>query len=185
MAATTVFIDDAVLGRLPSVCAKDGVWTSDRLTFTKDVGAGKLGVAWLLVLLGPIGWIILILIAATRGVGPPLTVTLPLSEAAYLRMEDARRGRRRASLVALGAFLGAFVALLPRTLDLRLLALVLAVVACGAAVRAVFESVRFGRATVGVDLDASHRWVLLSGVHPDFAAAVEIPGHDRQSAPHR
>ncbi|CAN5768328.1 hypothetical protein BH24ACT2_BH24ACT2_10760 [soil metagenome] len=31
-------------------------------------------------------------------------------------------------------------------------------------------------ATVGIDLDASRRWVTLSGVHPDFVAAVRAEG---------
>ncbi len=44
MAAVMVFVDDAVLGHLPSVCAKDGVSTDDRLTLTQNVGT-RTGVA--------------------------------------------------------------------------------------------------------------------------------------------
>ena len=37
----------------------------------------------------------------------------------------------------------------------------------------VMGSFRFERASVGVSLDASRRWVTLSNVHPAFVAACE------------
>ncbi len=113
-ATTTVLIDDAVLGRLPRVCGKDGVSTDDRRTINNDVGAGRLGPA-----------------------------------------------------------------------PIRLLALGLAVLTGLSLIRVIIDSVRIGRASVGMDLDASHRWVVLCGVHPDFVTAVERAGHDTQTAPPR
>jgi hypothetical protein len=174
MAAVTVFVDDAVRGRLPRVCVKDGVRTNDRLTVTQDVAGGTgMGVAWLLVLAGPLGWIGLFFIAATRRSAEMLTVTVPYSEAAHIRMRHAHRARLQAILVFGGAFVAAFLCLLLRTLDARLLALGLAVVACGALARAIVESIRLRRTTVHLGLDASRRWVTLWRVHPDFVTAVE------------
>ncbi len=58
MARAMVFVDDAVLGRLPGVCAKTEVSTADHLVQTVPVDGGQgLGIAWLLVLAGPIGWL--------------------------------------------------------------------------------------------------------------------------------
>ena len=39
---------------------------------------------------------------------------------------------------------------------------------------------RLTKASVGVDLDASRRWVTLRRVHPDFAAACrdQVPSHE-------
>jgi hypothetical protein len=51
-------------------------------------------VAWLLLLAGPLGWIGLLLVAATRRSAETLTVTLPYCEATDLRMERAVRSAR-------------------------------------------------------------------------------------------
>jgi hypothetical protein len=173
MAAVTIFVDDAVLGRLPSVCVKDGTWTNDRLTISQDVGGRTgLGVAWLLVLAGPLGWIGLFIVAATRQNTEMLTVTLPYSEAAHLRLRQAQRARSQAMWITMGAFLGAIVSLLSRTTDSRLLALALAVVVTGALVKMIMEANAGNNAMVRLSLDASRRWVTLSRVHPDFEAAI-------------
>jgi len=58
MSNVTVFVDDAVEGTLPAVCARDGVPTDSSLRRHDDVGdRAGLGVAWLLLLAGPIGWL--------------------------------------------------------------------------------------------------------------------------------
>jgi hypothetical protein len=180
MAHVTVFVDDAVLGRLPPVCVKDGVRTTDRLTFAQDVsGPTGLGVAWLLVLAGPLGWIGLFVISAIRsGGGGLLTVTVPFSEAAYQRGAAAQRARRHAGFVFAGAAIAALLALLLRTTDGRLLTLGLAVVAGGALIKVIMESVRLSRLAVRVSLDASRRWVTLSAVHPNFVDSVQHDGHN-------
>ena len=182
MAAVTVFVNDAVLGRLPPVCVKDGVWTDDRLIFTQDVGGrAGLGVAWLLILAGPLGWIGLFVIAAIRQSDEQMTVTLPFCEAAHLRMRRTQRARTQAMLVFVGAIVAAFVSLLFRTHDTRLLALVLAIFAAGALVRAIFETIQLGKVTVKLSLDASRRWITLSGVHPSFEAAMHHGGRQSYS----
>ncbi len=184
MASVTVFVDDAVLGRLPPVCVKDGIWTDDRLTFTQDVGGRTgLGVAWLLVLAGPLGWIGLFIIAATRQNTELLTVTLPYGEAAHLRLSQAQRTRSQTTVLMLGALVAAFVALLFRTTDSRLLALALAIVVVGALIKAIIETRTVNKAMVRLSLDASRRWVTLSGVHPDFEAAIHRDGHQVSRTP--
>jgi hypothetical protein len=180
MAQVTVFVDDAVLGRLPPVCVKDGVRTTDRLTFAQDVsGPTGLGVAWLLVLAGPLGWIGLFVISAIRsGDGSMLTVTVPFSETAYRRGTQAKRARLQAALVCAGTAIAGLLALLLKSTDGRLLALGLAVVAGGALIKVIMQSVRLSRLAVRLSLDASRRWVTLSGVHPNFVESIQHDGHD-------
>ncbi len=172
--AVTVFVDDAVLGHLPPLCVKDGVPTTDRLTLTQDVaGSTGLGLAWLLLLAGPLGWLGLFVLGFSRRGADYLTVTLPYSEPAYERVRRTTTVRRRAAFVLAGATLSAVVALLPRTTDSRLLAAVLAVIAAAALVKVLIESFHLRRLAVPVVLDASRRWVTLYGVHPRFAQAVQ------------
>jgi hypothetical protein len=98
-------------------------------------GSAGLGVAWLLLLGGPIGWIGLLMLVAAAVL-------------AYLLLHQPAPG-------------------------LRILGLVLVVVATTALVRAVEESIRLHRYSIRATLDASRRWVTLSGVHPNFQAAVQ------------
>jgi hypothetical protein len=77
MADVTVFVDDAVRGRLPDICAKDGVPASGRLRVTQEIGrSNRLGILWLLLLAGPLGWIGLFILAS-RGSAEELAVALP------------------------------------------------------------------------------------------------------------
>ncbi|HVC68689.1 MAG TPA: hypothetical protein VNC61_00350 [Acidimicrobiales bacterium] len=176
MAAVTVFVDDAVLGHLPSVCVEDGVDTNDTLSFTQDVSTrAGMGVAWLLLLAGPLGWIGLFVVAALRR-GEMLTVTVPYSEAAYRRRRRARRRRRLATAVLAGTLILAVPALSLHSADGRLSVIGLALVGCGAVVEIVIDWVHLHRLTVRLQLDASRRWVTLAGVHPDFADAVRFEG---------
>ncbi len=173
MAEATVFIDDAVLGHLPGVCVKDGVPTADVLTIAQDVDSRTgLGVAWLLILAGPLGWLGLFVIASMqRGL---LTVTLPFSEAAYTRLRRAKGRRRQAGLLLIAAVVGALLSLLLRTTDGNLLAIGLGLVAVAALLKVIVESYRFNRSGIGLSLDASRRWVTVSKVHPDFVEAVSL-----------
>ena len=103
MASVTVFVDDAVRGDLPPVCSRDGVPTRDSLGRNEEIGnRAGLGIAWLLLLAGPLGWLGLILISASRsGRAEQLHVRLPMCEAAYQRMRGARRLRDRSVLACL------------------------------------------------------------------------------------
>jgi hypothetical protein len=181
MADVRVFVDDAVVGRLPGVCAKTGEPCDGWLSLTRTVSRyGGVGTAWLLLLLllGPIGWAMLLVIAL---LGPGrgeerLTVELPWSTAAQRRVEALRRqtwligaatALLAAGLLAYGWRGGATGPTTGRTVVL------LAVVGvAGGIVATLVAGWRAARATVGVELDASRRWVTLQSVHPAFAAAV-------------
>jgi hypothetical protein len=100
MASAMVFVDDAVLGRLPPVCAKTGIATVDRLIVTVPVGRSEgLGIAWLLILAGPIGWLGVLIDASARR-QELLTVRLPYCDAAYNELARARRVRRGAGFAS-------------------------------------------------------------------------------------
>lgn len=186
MAEVRVFVDDAVLGTLPAVCAKDGVPTAGATRIATSVGdPAGLGVAWLLLLAGPVGWLGLLLIAGSRRAGPEtLTVELPMSDAAYERARSARRLRRNAfasgvaaTAAATALFLGAGDAAIS---TMRTLAFVAVLIVVGALVTLLVADHRVRDGEVGIQLDASRRWVVLSRVHPSFAAACQEAGRDRQ-----
>lgn len=172
MAEVTVFVDDAVRGHLPAICAKDGVPADGRLRVSEEIGrSNRLGILWLLLLLGPIGWIVLVFLMSSD-VGEQLKVELPFSDPAYDRIVEARRLRRWA--VAIGAFGGFGLLVLTALLRLGPIGLVLTFALIIAAIAgALVAEHRLGQASVGVSLDGSRRWVTLSGVHPVFAAACQ------------
>lgn len=179
MATVTVFVDDAVRGTLPGVCVKDGVPTRDSMTVQDVMGdRAGLGVAWLLLLLGPLGWIGLLVMLVSRGArGEVLTICVPMSEGAYQRLRAARRVRAVAvTVVIAGSIAALWFAGTPTGGGLSS-AKVLAIASVTAAVVGLVVLLvadhRARHGTVGVDLDASRRWVTLSGVHPAFVAACE------------
>jgi hypothetical protein len=173
MATATVFVDDAVLGRLPPVCAKTGVETADHLVMTVPVGGSDgFGLAWLLVLAGPIGWLGLFIYGVVRRV-ETLTVRLPYCDEAYLELSNARRARRNAGLASSVLFVVAVLFLIPHTYPAWVAAGGFAVIGLGMLVAYIAETFRIRRAAVGVDLDGSRRWVTLSRVSDAFAESVK------------
>lgn len=190
MGTVMVFVDDAVRGTLPRVCAKDGVATGDHMIVRDELGdRAGLGVAWLLLLAGPVGWVGLLIIAMARsGRGEVLTVQVPMSTAAYERLRSAWRLRRGALVVGV---VGGFIAVMALTssgsssgdeLQSRAIGLIAALAVVGAIVVLFIAEARARRGTVVVDLDASRRWVTLSGVHPAFVAACRTQ-EQRQHQP--
>jgi len=172
MADVSVFVDDAVLGRLPDVCARDGVAATTRFRIVQEIGrSNRLGILWLLVFAGPIGWIALLFLS-TRDSGEHLAVELPYSEAAYGRFVQARRRRNTAAIVGVSVIVGLLVFTAQAHLGGAGLMLTLAALVTTVALvaRASWE---MGRESIGVDLDGSRRWVTLRGVHPAFAAACQ------------
>jgi hypothetical protein len=184
MAAVTVFVDDAVLGRLPYLCVKTGAPAEGLLTLHTPVGAEtRLGVMWLLVLAGPPGWLALVVLSWwSGGGGETLTVQVPWTEAAQHDHDRARRQRRNLWLSALAAVTATVVLLgLDTGLGGQTAALLL-LVAAGFAVAALVAGFQVERTMVHVTLDASRRWVTLGGVHNDFAHAVETARSGRHPA---
>ena len=186
MAAVTVFVDDAVLGRLPYLCVKTGAPADGLLTVHTPVGADtRLGILWLLALAGPLGWLALVVLAWSRdGGGETLTVQVPWTEAAQHEHDRARHRRRNLVMAAVALAVAAVVlaALVgdtrPGTLGMVLV--LAAAVACLVAAWAAWIQVE--RTRVHVTIDASRRWVTLGGVHGDFAHAVETARSGRQPA---
>jgi len=173
MASIEVFVDDAVRGRLPNVCVKTGDRADGKFRIEQDSG-GLSGGWFLLLLLGPLGWIALAILAVTarRSV---LTVRLPYSEGAVDR--EVRLSRERWVAVGVAALLG-FAAIEPLATIPRSVWLVGAAIAVGVAVVA---QVRFSWTQVHIRLDASHRWITLSNVHPAFVQAVVATGGAERS----
>lgn len=178
MAAVTVFVDDAVLGRLPYLCAKTGAPGEGLLTIHHPVGGQtRLGIWWLLLLAGPLGWLALMfLMWTTADNGETLTIQVPWTETAQHDHDQARERRRNRWLVSLGLVLAAGVASgIGSEVELAgEMTAVLLIVAAVFGVAAVVGSLAVDRTAIGVQLDASRRWVTLRGVHPDFAHAVEL-----------
>jgi hypothetical protein len=172
MAQTRVFVDDAVLGQLPQVCAKDGVPTGSRLTIDQEIGAtSRVGVLWLLLLLGPLGWLALLFLMA-RDSGDHLVIDVPLSATAYDRLRSARWARNRGIAIAvIGAVVGLLLASQVDVADLGPV-LVGAALVIGGGI-ALTGGVRVARESIAVSLDGSRRWVTLGRVHPAFAAACD------------
>jgi hypothetical protein len=164
MASVEVFVDDAVRGRLPAVCATTGAPADERIRI--DQLQSGFGVAWLLVFLGPLGWIALVVLAMTSR-GEVLTVRLPWSVVAADR--ELRLIRTR--LVAICSAVAFALLLVLRRVPL--LDPLWAIAAVAGGVAAVVAQFSLSWRRVNVRLDASRRWVTLTNVHPAFVEAVE------------
>jgi hypothetical protein len=170
MAEVTVFVDDVVLGRLPALCIKEGIPTTDHLT-VRDASSGPgFGAAWLLVILGPIGWIVLLYLSLAGGGG--LTGRLPFSEFAYRRLVVAQRLQTVWIVVAIVVGLLALLALAIHSSASLAAAIALGGATVAALVKLGLQTRQVRRAEVHLVLDDSRRWVTIHGVHPDFAVAV-------------
>jgi hypothetical protein len=171
MAAVTVFVDRAVQGDLPPVCVRTGEPATTTVTMTKAVGG--LGWAWVLVVLGPLGWLALAIASMTGAGQETLEVTLPFTRTAWERY----RSRSRTTLVAWGVLLAATIAAVigvgPEWISVPILIGALAVALIGQ-IALTFQE-------IGIRLDASRRWVTLQGVHDRFADA--IAAESRSSGP--
>jgi hypothetical protein len=164
MAAVSVFVDDAIRGDLPLVCAKTGEPADLWIRVRKPIG-GMPAVMWLLVILGPVGFVPMLLMAMFWP-GEQLTVRLPETEASFAHERQLQRLR----LAALGAGV-AFPVLgvvgVPMFSALCLaLGLAFFVVAGGV-------TVVLWRQAITVEIDVTRRWVTLTNVHPNFVDAVE------------
>ncbi|HEV2069387.1 MAG TPA: hypothetical protein VGR26_06305 [Acidimicrobiales bacterium] len=158
MAAVTIFVDKVVRGDLPMVCAKTGTPAVGKAKVTSTTRSP--GLAWLLVFFGPPGWLALAVILWIGG--ERLGGRVPMSQDAFDRVQWRTRAAWIAAAASLVSVVLAFVLTLPIFAWLGMAAMV---AAFGFGIGANF-------ATVGIDLDASRRWVTLSGVHRDFVTAV-------------
>jgi hypothetical protein len=169
MAAASVFVDDAILGNLPLVCAKTGEPADFLVRVRQTVGGGIPGWVWFLFFFGPLG-VVGLLVAALLSPGAEyLTVRIPETEASFAHERQLERWR----LAALGAgvalpLLGIFgVGMFPA---LWLTVAVACFLCAGALTWALW------RQSVSVSLDVTRRWVTFTNVHPAFAEAVDRRG---------
>ncbi len=161
MAKVTVRADHAVVGQLPRVCVRSGRPADRQVELTTRVG-GLSGWAFLLVFVGPIGW--LVLLGLCLGVrGEPLSVCVPLHR-------DAWHAIQRVTVIGrmlIGAGVVGIVALVitgPSAVGGGLaVAALLAGLVTEIASKLMLPRVR---------IDATRRWVTLAGVHPAFRNAV-------------
>jgi hypothetical protein len=183
MVGVTVFVDDAVCGRLPAVCAKTGGPSDGWLTVESPIGRwGRVGTPWLLVLafLPPVGWGILLLLALLApDRTETLTVQVPWTEVAQQRV-DALRRRKGALWGAIALSAAGLVATLGLRGDVnvddmtaRAGLAVLVIVAVTAFVGVLVTDSQIVRASIAVGLDGSRRWVTFDHVHPQFRDAVK------------
>lgn len=124
--------------------------------------------------LGPPGWVVLCGVLLFFPGQEHLTVRVPQTEAAYRRERLLERSRLAAFVVGTATLV--YGILQPGLFPALWLALGGACLVAGAALHVMVR-----RQAIGVGLDASRRWVTLSGVHPDFVRAVE----QQESSVHR
>jgi hypothetical protein len=167
MAAVSVFVDNAILGNLPLVCAKTGAPADFLVWMRQPVGGGIPGWVWLLFFFGPLGLVGLLVAALLAPATEYLTVRIPESHACFRRQRQLERAR----LAALGAgvalpFIGVFgVGMFP---SLWLALTVASFLAAGALTWVLW------RQSVTVSIDVTRRWVTLANVHPTFVQAVQL-----------
>ena len=165
MTAVGVFVDDAIRGDLPMVCAKTGQ-PADLLVRVRQPIGGMPPVMWLLFLLGPIGFFGMLLIAMLWP-SEQLTVRLPEAQASVER----RRQLERTRLAALGAGV-AFPVL--GVVGVPLFSALCLALGLAFFVAAGAVTLMLWRRRIGVSIDVTRRWVTLTNVHPAFAEAVQL-----------
>ncbi|HEX5945054.1 MAG TPA: hypothetical protein VFY82_02200 [Acidimicrobiales bacterium] len=187
--AVRVFVDDAVQGRFPRVCARTGLPSDGWLSVDAIVGRSRSMSTTVIVLLilfgGPLGWIVVLLFSPSQPTDR-LRVELPWTVDTQAEVVALRQRRRLAWIASAAGAAVAFALVLTTvggagwTMSGRVVLVTVVVGAIGAAAVALATEWQIGRRTVGVDLDASRRWVTLSNVHPNFARAVRA-GQQRRA----
>ncbi len=115
---------------------------------------------------------LLVLSVARSGRGEVLTIQVPFSEPAYQRLREARRLRRIATAAAVVAGVAFFLLVAGGGGPLTMVEAAVAGAIAIAAITVLIVAERRVHATqIRIDLDASRRWVTLTDVHPNFAAA--------------
>ncbi|HJV08304.1 MAG TPA: hypothetical protein VJ653_01425, partial [Acidimicrobiales bacterium] len=100
----SVFVDDAIRGDLPQVCVKTGEPADLVIRMQQPVG-GMPALAWLLVLLGPPGWVALFVIGLLTTGREYITVRVPQTEAVYDYEKRLQRFRTGSFVAAVAVLL--------------------------------------------------------------------------------
>jgi hypothetical protein len=136
------------------------------------VGSGGLGLAWLLILLGPIGWAALVVVALARRPRGGIVVHVPYSPAATRRLLRTRRIERGAVVTVVGLMVVEIAVLLADPPWTEVATTLLVVVIALAAATTVVSALQLVPLEVRARLDTSRRWVTLTNVGPAFAFAA-------------
>lgn len=163
-------MDDAVEGRLPPICVLTGAEADSYRAVSRRIG-GVGAWTWLFILLGPIGWFLIALVDLASGRKEFLTVLLPYEDDAWNRVE---RHRRMRFIAGLAAFVAGALALT------RWAPWLWAAVLVGALAMGLVMHARLVRVEVNLDLDASRRWVTISGVSETFEEAIDLKRQRRE-----
>ena len=163
---------------MPPICAKSGEPTSRHLTITQDM-TGSLGALWLALFFGPLGWLLLLVVAATRR-RSNLTVRLPYAADVLGWYASAVRQ----TLWCIGGAFAVLAACLAAPAVIPIfpadrLALIVPTVMLLGVVAVAWCRWRAHRLLVHLSLDASGRWVTLHKVHPAFADACSRAARQR------
>jgi hypothetical protein len=153
---------DALVGRLPAVCCVRGT-RADGLA--PVVVAKPLGIAWFLLLAGPVG--VVVLIALWPRLRVRYVIRLPMSEAAFDRYQTLRA--RRLWLGWLGGWSVVLGALL---VWIGPLGPLLMLVGAGGVLAALVAHFRLPWSVPSAACDRRGTTVTLLGVHPRFVRAV-------------
>ena len=160
------------------LCVCCGTQTDDRLT-QRSVVRG-LGALWLLLLLGPVAWLVLLAWSWSSSEDRTLAAVLPYCRSCYAVLV-ARRRRMRVA-VAVGLMTGV-AAIWESSQGQPWGALAIAAAAVGACASGLIEWWRLRWYRVATSLDVSGRWVTLAGVHPRLSAALDASNSSSWSRP--
>jgi hypothetical protein len=160
--AVKVKLDDAMVGRLPAVCAMTGERADG---YAPMVVPKPLGLAWLLLLLGPFGVLLLVVLFSRLRVR--FVVRIPMSEAAFDRWHLARVQRLWLSWLGGAGLVGAIA--LSWLGGLALLIALASLASLGLALRA---HLRAPWLQPTLTADRLGRTLTMLGVHERFARAV-------------
>jgi hypothetical protein len=161
MARLTVRVDDFEDGAFPRVCVSSGDPADRPYELTASYKP-----SWPVVflLLGPIGWVIMLV--AALGTERKVTGTLPMSDVRHARMCQARRTQRRHALEVVGLTIA--LAAVLTVLDLGTATIV--VVAIGIVATGAFWTASAApKGSVGIKLSRNGRTVELTDVADAFA----------------
>jgi len=169
MAAATVFVDDAIRGDLPPICARTGEPADLLVRIRQPVGGGIPWYVWMLFLLGPLGVGAFVLMALFAPGAEYLTVRVPRTEASFAR-------ERRLALWRL-MYLGAGLAVpFLGVLELHTFPALWLAAGAGCLLAAGGLTCVLWYQSIAIGIDVTRRWVTLSNVHPAFAEAVNRQG---------
>lgn len=178
-----VFVDDATLGHVPNICVKSGEPADGMLPIHTSLQ--RFNPLWLLlILLGPVGWIVLVVVALRGTSGEAFEARLPMTVGVMERYVRSRRRLARAwtalfvAVIAVPVMLIVSMRTAPAGADpspgpsaFVWVPLCLAALAVLSFMLHAWLESRY--TNVDIELDASRRWVTLHDVSPEFADAMQ------------